>query len=168
MKTNYMNRAEFQKGWVGGGRETPCGSGSKMSETKVQRKWLPEMVAKYGIESIADLGAGDLNWARHTAFGCDYTPYDLILRTQGVEKLDILTDKLPKADCLMVLWVLNHFVPEQQKAAIDKLQQSKARYLIMTWDNRMEPCTDLPYIEKAVLRRDTTKRVDFEIRLIEL
>ena len=166
MKTNYMNYADFKKGWIGGGRETPCGSGSKFENTEIQREWIPRMVEKYGIQSIADIGAGDLNWASRTVFGCDYHPFDLFPRTHGVEELDILTDDMPVSDCLMVLWVINHLHPENQKLAVDKLTSSSARYLIMTWDNRMESCTDLPYIEKEILRHD--RGIDFEIRLCEL
>ena len=163
---NYMNHKEYQRGWTGGLPETPCGYGSTLRATKFQRDWIPEQVKKYGITSIADIGAGDMLWAARTAFGCDYTPYDLIPRAQGVKKLNLLTDVLPEADCLMVLWVLNHFSPEDQRAAIDKLKASGSRYIIMTYDNRMESCTDLPYIEKAILRY--IKSVGLEIRLIEL
>lgn len=160
-----MNFDEYKRGWKGGLPETVCGFGSRFRQTEVQRQWIPEIVKKYEITEISDLGAGDLNWASRTAFGCTYIPYDLIPRKQGVAKLDILTDKLPESDCLMVLWVLNHFSADQQKLAIDRLMQAGSRYLIITWDNRMEPCTDLPYLEKAVLRQG--KGVDFEIRLIE-
>ena len=162
----YMNHNDFVAGWRSGGNETLCGRGSTIRETKIQRKWIPEMVAKYGVKDIADLGAGDLNWSSRTAFGCDYTPYDLIPRTQGVEKLNILTDKLPEADCLMVLWVLNHFSPANQRKAMRKLLKADARYLIITFDNRLEKIIDHPYIEKELLKHD--RGIDLEIRLIEL
>lgn len=161
-----MNYKEFKRGWHGGLPETKCGAGSTLRATRFQRKWLPVMVAKYGIKSIADIGAGDLNWIRHTLLDCDYTPYDLIPRAHGVKKYDILTEKAPEADCLMVLWVINHLEPEQQKTAMNTLLESGARYLIMTWDKRMESCTDLPYLEKAILKH--SKGVNFEIRLIDL
>lgn len=112
--------------------ETKCGAGSTMAQTAIQREWIPRMVEKHGIKSIADLGAGDLNWASRTAFGCEYTPYDLVPRAHGVKKLDILTDKLPEADCLMVLWVINHMTPEQAKIACARIMQSKARFLMVT------------------------------------
>lgn len=157
---------KYQKGWTGGLPETPCGFGSKLRTTKVQRAWIPAIVKQYGIKSIADIGAGDLNWSSRTVFGCKYTAYDLIPRKPDVIKLDILTDKLPGADCLMVLWVINHFPPDMQKLAIDRLLSSGSRYLMMTWDNRMQPYTDIKPIETEVLRH--SKGVNFEIRLIEL
>ena len=157
---------KYKKGWHGGLPETPCGYGSRFHQTKIQRKWIPEMVAKYDISSIADIGAGDLNWSARTAFGCEYTPYDLIPRAQGVTEFNLLTDELPDADCLMVLWVINHFPPKEQAIAMGKLLRSTSRYLIMTFDKRMEKETDLTYLDKAVLRHD--RGIDFEIRLIQL
>jgi len=159
-----VNHAEHVRGWVGGKPETPCGRGSRLGETAKQRKWIPAQVEKYGITSIADIGAGDLNWVSRIDIGCDYAAYDLIPRVEGVQKLDLLTDELPKADCMMALWVLNHLSPADQKTAIDKLK-SAGRFLIMTYDKRMEPCTNLEYVEKTVLRRD--RGIDFEIRLIK-
>jgi len=162
-----MSYGEYQRGWHGGLPETPCGYGSKMSSTKFQRHWIPEMVAKYGITSIADIGAGDLNWIKHTKLGCDYAAYDLVPRHDSVTPFDLLKDKLPKADCLMVLWLLNHFSPADQKKAINKLRRAKSRYLMMTWDRRMEPFTDLNSVEKEILSVARDGR-DLEIRLIQL
>ena len=161
-----MDYTDYQRGWVGGLPETKCGFGSKVSATTFQREWIPELVAKYAIGSIADIGAGDCKWASLTEFGCKYTPYDLIPRNTAVIEYNLLTEDLPEADCLMVLWLLNHFSPEDQQTAIDKLKASGSRYLMMTYDNLMEPCTDLPCLEKAVLRESGGR--DLEIRLIEL
>ena len=157
---------KYKKGWHGGLPETPCGYGSKFRQTAIQRKWIPEMVSKYGIKSIADIGAGDMGWISKTELGCKHQGYDLVKRHKDVIEYDLLTDPLPAADCLMVLWVANHLPPDMQEVAINKLKESKARYLLMTWDKRMEPCTDLPYIEKVILRH--SKGVDFELRLIRL
>lgn len=163
-----MNHEEFKRGWRGGLPETKCGAGSTLAQTAFQRKWIPEIVAKYGIVDIADIGAGDLNWIKHTELGCAYRAFDLVPRHKEVASFDLLKDKLPSADCLMVLWVLNHLEPKDQKKAINKLKRAKSRYLMMTWDRRMEPCTDLVCIEKEIIKRNDIKKVDFEIRLIEL
>ena len=52
--------AKYRKGWTGGLPETKCGNGSRMRTTKIQRAWIPEIVKKYNIKSVADVGAGDL------------------------------------------------------------------------------------------------------------
>lgn len=124
------------------------------------------MVAKHGMVDIADIGAGDLNWVKLTELGCAYRAFDLVPRHRDVQKLDLLKDELPEADCLMCLWVLNHLPPDMQRIAIEKLQATGARFLMMTWDKRMEAETDLPYTEKAILKH--RKGVDFEIRLCRL
>jgi len=162
----YMTKPEYARGWRSGLPETPCGSGSTIRATKVQRDWIPAMVEKYGIKSIADIGAGDLHWVSRVDLGCEYSAYDLIVRDSSVTELNLLKDDLPEADCLMVVWVLNHFSPANQRKAMKKLLKSKARYLIITYDNRLEKIIDQPYIEKALLKHD--RGVDLEIRLIEL
>lgn len=144
-----MNREEFKRGWRSGLPETPCGSGSKLINTEIQREWIPEVVAKYGIESIADIGAGDLNWAARTAFGCDYTPYDLIPRAQGVIKFDLLRDPLPHADCFMALWVINHLTREQAKHATHRLLHGRADYLITTWKRGLWNFIDRTVLESV-------------------
>ena len=164
--TIITDPAKYRRGWHGGRPETECGSGSTLRETRFQREWLPKMVAKYGIKSIADIGAGDLNWIKHTKLGCHYRAYDLIPRHPKVKELNLLTDKLPKADCLLVLWVINHLPAKEQCIAMAKLRASGSRYLIMTYDRRCEDCADLPYIQSAILKH--IKGIDFEIRLIEL
>lgn len=162
----YMNQADFATGWRSGMPETPCGRGSRFAETKVQRKWIPEVIAKHGIKSIADIGAGDLNWITRTNLNCKYAAYDLIPRVDSVTKLNLLKDPLPQADCLMVLWVLNHFPPADQRKAMRKLIKADSRYLIITFDHRLESIIDHPYTDKVLLRHD--RGVDLEMRVIKL
>lgn len=157
-----MNHKEFERGWKGGLPETPCGAGSRFANTKPQRKWIPAKVKEYGIKSIADLGAGDLNWANRTEFGCDYTPYDLVPRAHGVKQLDILTDELPEADCLMVLWVINHMTEDQAKFAATKIMNSKARYLLATWRKDYYNFPETTVLDSVKIFGNA------EIRLVEL
>jgi len=157
-----LNHKEFETGWKSGLPETPCGSGSRIENTAIQREWIPRIVEKYGIESIADIGAGDLNWSSRTAFGCGYTAHDLIPRTQGVAKFDILTDKMPDADCLMVLWLINHLTRKQAQHVTYRLLHSKSRYLLTTWREGLWNFIDSPVLESVDIGNGA------EIRLIEL
>lgn len=143
---------KYEKGWHGGLPETECGYGSKVSATVIQRKVIPEWVAKYGIKSVADIGAGDLNWIKLINVGCPYKPYDLVPRHPEVKRFDLLKDRMPQADCYMVLWVLNHFPEKQAEHAINKLTRTKARWLITTWDTRLWPFLDLPVTEEIQIR----------------
>ena len=109
MSDVIVNREKFVKGWHSGLPETPCGWGSKLANTKMQREWIPQIIEKYGIKSIADIGAGDMNWiSRMDLSGIEYSAYDLVPRADGVIQFDIVNQTAPKVDMLMCLWVLNH------------------------------------------------------------
>jgi len=161
-----MNGSEFKKGWTGGLPETPCGYGSRVKQTRKQRIIIPEWIERYEIQSLADIGAGDLNWSKLVDFGCAYAAYDLVPRVSGVTRYDLISEALPAADCYMVIWVLNHLPANQCKIAMRKLLKSKARYLIMTHDPRMPKSTDIKPVESLVLRRKAEHI--FELRLIRL
>jgi len=143
---------KYQNGWRSGLPETACGYGSRRSQTVVQRDTIPRWVREYDILSVADIGAGDLNWIKLVDIGCKYTPYDLVPRHPEVKKFNLLEDRMPQADCLMVMWVLNHFPEEAAELAMEKLTRTKARYLIMSYDHRQWPCTDIPFIEEVDIR----------------
>lgn len=161
---------KYEQGWKGGMPETPCGFGSKLSQTRVQRLVIPKWIEAYGITSVADIGAGDLNWVRKMDLeGTYYRAYDLVPRHPSVRKYDLLTDPVPEADCVMCLWVLNHFPESAARHSIQKLYYSGARFLIMTWEPRMPTFTDLAPVESVVIRRRAKKDVrgDVELRLVQ-
>ena len=93
--------AKYKKGWVGGLPETECGSGSMLKNTELQRKWMPEIVKKYGIKTVADIGAGDLNWVKSMSWDVEYTPYDLVPRHPEVQPFNLLEKIPPKVDMIM-------------------------------------------------------------------
>ncbi|RAX29143.1 UNVERIFIED_CONTAM: hypothetical protein DQE83_28620, partial [Escherichia coli] len=72
------------------------------------REWLPKMAEKYGIESVADAGAGDLHWTPLIDWKVKYLPFDLIPRSRKVKKCDITRTKLPVTDAILCRMVLNH------------------------------------------------------------
>ena len=160
---------KYKKGWGGGLPETPCGAGSKLSNTKQQRDWIPKILNKYMIQSIADIGAGDLNWIKHTHIPgtIEYTPYDLVPRLPEVRKFDLLKQIPPKVDLIMCLWVLNHLPYDHCKKAIENIKASGAKYLMMTdrpvWREEQPPEIEMPYLEELVLNEKQDS-----IRLIAL
>ncbi len=124
---------KYHEGWRGGLPETPCGNGSKLSQTVEQRKWIPQLLEKYQIRSIADVGAGDLNWISHIDLsGIAYLPLDLVPRHPSVKTFDIIQEVAPQVDMLMCLWVLNHFPADHCVQAIDNLVNSGSKYLLVT------------------------------------
>jgi len=128
-----LNQEEFKRGWSSGLPETPCGFGSKLSETKKQREWIPGILKKYRIKSIADIGAGDLNWIRRMDMGnVTYLPFDLVPRHPSVTQFDLVKQVPPKVDMIMCLWVLNHLPADDCLKAIANIKASGAKYLMMT------------------------------------
>jgi hypothetical protein len=125
--------ATFREGWRGGLPETPCGYGSTLEATRSQRHWIPVVIDTYSICTIVDVGAGDLNWIRHTDLrGAQYTPLDLVPRRPEVKAFDLVREVPPQADLLICLWVLNHLDKEPCRRAIANLKASGSRYLLMT------------------------------------
>jgi hypothetical protein len=159
--------SKYQVGWKGGLPETVCGSGSRLSNTEAQREWIPAMVEKYKIKSIADIGAGDLNWVKKLDWDVNYTPYDLVPRQPEVKQFDLVQEVPPKVDMIMCLWVLNHFPYDHCKQALKNIFKSKAKYLMMTdrpiWREEQPAEIDMPFIEELVLNGKQDS-----IRLIKL
>lgn len=128
--------SKYQRGWAGGLPETQCGFGSRVAETGKQRDFLHRIVKDYGIKTVADIGAGDLNWIQHMQWGVQYQGYDLVPRHPDVQAFNLLEEVPPKSDLLMCIWVLNHFTEDQAQVAFRHLMQSRSRYLVMTYDSR--------------------------------
>lgn len=155
--SDIVDLKKMAAGWVGGLPETPCGYGSKLSTTEAQREWIPKMVRKYKVKTVADIGAGDLNWVQHVKWpkGVEYTAYDLIPRKEEVTKFDLLAEIPPQVDLIMCLWVLNHFDFENCRKAIQNLKASGATYLLMTdrpiWHREQPPEIVMPALETLVL-----------------
>jgi len=153
---DIVSREKFSAGWRGGLPETPCGYGSTLEATRAQRRWIPQLVDAYGIRTIVDVGAGDLNWIRHTDLrGAQYTPLDLVPRLPEVKVFDLVREVPPAADLLLCLWVLNHLDLESCRRAIENLQASAARLLLMTdrpiWHREQPPEIVMPYVEELKL-----------------
>lgn len=148
---------KYKKGWTGGLPETPCGNGSKLSKTIEQRKWIPRIIEQNDIKTIADIGAGDLNWIKktHIPNEIEYTPYDLVPRLPEVRKFDLVQQIAPKVDLIMCLWVLNHLPYEHCQQAIKNIKASGAKYLLMTDRLRYRadqpPEIEMPYIDRLML-----------------
>lgn len=164
------DRAKYQRGWKGGLPETPCGFGSKLSETAIQRDTLQRWIRQHEITSIADIGAGDLNWASHMDLDrVEYIPLDLVPRHPDVVEFDLLGDRpIPQVDMIWCLWVLNHLTEPQARKAIARLiYSSGARWLVMTWERRMFDFLNVA-AEETVVIRPKEKRTKLEFGDVEL
>lgn len=122
----------MQRAWDGGLSEgTPCGNGSLMAKTANIREWLPQMVAKYNIQSLADAGAGDMHWQRHVLWGVEYRPYDLVPRKARITAWDITKERLPECDAILCRHVLIHLDAPRIDRALAFFRTS-AKYLFVS------------------------------------
>lgn len=120
--------------WSSGLPETICGMGSTMTATKAQRKWIPELVVRHNIKSIADIGAGDMNWMRRVNLPSDveYTPYDIRPHGTMVVEMDITKEIPPRVDLIMCIWVLNHLGVDDCATALDNIRKSGSKYILIS------------------------------------
>jgi len=124
---------KFKKGWQSGLPETPCGLGSKLSNTQEIRNFISHCIKKYEIKSINDIGSGDLNWIKHIDLtGVDYESFDLVPRQPETKQFNIIEQIPPKADALLCVYVLNHLSKPNAKYAMLNLLKSDSKYLIIT------------------------------------
>ena len=125
------------------------------------------MVGKYDIQTIADIGAGDLNWIKLVKWPhpVQYTPFDLVPRRADVQKFDLIHEIPQRVDLIMCLWVLNHMPDNHARQALDNLQASGSKYLMITYWPGMADFLKLEPIESTVIK--TRSKVQMDIRLIQ-
>jgi hypothetical protein len=157
---------KWQNGWIGGMPETPCGAGSQVARTVKQRAALARWTREHGIFTVADIGAGDLNWSRLIDWppGLRYSAWDLVPRDPSVIEFDLVREIPPKVDLLMCVWVLNHFPQRDAKEALRNLRLSGSQFLAYTWRAEMFDFLDLEPIDSVEIWRDKA----VELRLVKL
>jgi hypothetical protein len=171
MDDTITDLEKYRKGWIGGGSETPCGQGSTLRATKQQRELIPLWAKKYAWPSVADLGAGDLNWVSKMRMPTlDYWAGDLIPRHPDVVQFNLKKDPLPEAEVYWCLWVLNHFPPEEGAFAWDKIRAAGKQALI-TWEPRVTWVTfeEVEILEDVVIRerKENDSRGNCHLRLVQ-
>lgn len=130
---------KVQHGWKSA--ETLCGSGSEVAATIAIRAQLPEIMRGYGFQTIADVGAGDMNWMRHVALpaGVGYSGYDLHPRNLAVKKHDITKAPLPgRVDLILCRHVLNHMSIRMTEDAVKNMSETTGYLLITNCDNQQD------------------------------
>jgi len=105
-----------------------------MAATKAVRAFLPELIEKYGIETVADIGCGDRHWVSKLDWSVEYDGYDVDPFDDKAIKFDAINEVLPKAyDLVMAVYVMNHFKNDKLCARmVDNIKASGAKYLFAT------------------------------------
>ena len=143
-KTHFTN-IYTNKIWGGNGATPLSGPGSSLSGTTQIRSALDKICDKYNIQSIADLGCGDLTWmSTLEIFNTKkYTGVDVVdvLIQKHKQKypnhtflcLDLIYDELPDADLAIVRDVSFHLPNKDVLTLIEKLK--KYKYVAITSNN---------------------------------
>ena len=143
-RVNRFNIIYRDEIWRGECKDTPrSGPGSSMEATQPLREFIDRFVTSYNIESIIDIGCGDLSWMPLTqAFkSCQYTGIDI--NEQLIEQhtkefpqhsficQDVVLDIPAKGDLVIIRDVIFHMAHEE---VISMLVNSKRkfRYFLIT------------------------------------
>lgn len=126
-------------------RESVSGQGSELAQTVVLRAALPSLLQAYHIRSLLDVPCGDFNWMQCVDLsGIRYTGGDIVadivaqnqLKYGAAERsfqtLDLLSDTLPQADCILVRDCLVHFSFRHIELALANIRKSRIPYLLTT------------------------------------
>ena len=125
-------------------KESGSGEGSTLESTVNIRKQLPEIIARYNIQSLLDAPCGDYNWMSHVQKECIYIGGDIVQsvvnrnqKRHSSDKvnfihLDITSSEIPKVDLIFCKDCFQHLSYEKVKLAINNFKKSGSKYLLVT------------------------------------
>jgi hypothetical protein len=122
------------------------GVGSSLEQTAGIRRELPALFARHQIRTLADAPCGDLSWIRHvTGLELDrYIGIDIVaelIKSLACEppipnaefrQLDVVSDPLPPADCILCRDLLVHLSNQQVYRCLRNFRASGSKYLLTT------------------------------------
>lgn len=125
--------------------ESISGPGSELKQTAVLINALNILLAEKDIRSILDIPCGDFNWMRNVEMkNISYIGADIVEElirenqrkystdTVHFDVLNLITDKLPKADIIIVRDCLVHLPFESIYHSIRNIKSSGSTYLLTT------------------------------------
>jgi hypothetical protein len=125
--------------------ESISGQGSILKHTQVIIDKLPNFFKKHDIKTFLDAPCGDFNWMKHVKlYDVQYIGGDIVNElihsnnkqygNEQVEfrQINIIHDKLPKVDLMMVRDCLVHFNNESINGFFKNLAKSEIKYLLTT------------------------------------
>lgn len=135
----------YENWGFGGWPESRSGPGSTLEETASIRNAIRKLVTEKQIKTVVDIPCGDFNWMKEIVYGFEkYTGGDIVpdlikanqkYANQIINfiEFDLTSDEeLPEADLLIVRDVIGHLPLEQGRKAIQKILNSKCKYLLST------------------------------------
>src|SRR6185295_7408576 len=121
--------------------ETANGPGATMTATEELRAALPELLRRYNIKTVLDVGCGDWTWMQHvdlsmldSYIGWDVDP-NTIAENQRKFYLDnprvtfecrniLTTTDIPKVDLILARQLLMHFPNNHIRAVLEQFKAS--------------------------------------------
>lgn len=119
------------------------GPGSKPEFTEPYRKFLEDFISQREIESVLDLGCGDLEiMSRVNLHGATYLGIDVIAARVAANASkhpelpcvwhDLTTYQLPPADLIICKDVIQHWTNDEVLTFIERLEAAPFRYALIT------------------------------------
>ena len=128
-----------------GSKESRSGDGSTISATILIREKIKELVTQKNIKTVVDIPCGDFNWMKEIVFNFDhYFGGDIVEKciednnekygSRHIEfkHFDLVKDKIPAGDLLIVRDVIGHFPLEDGKKIVNNILESDCKYLLAT------------------------------------
>lgn len=146
------------------GESSKSGNGSSLEQTKELAANLPEVLAKFKINSLLDVPCGDLEWMSRVNLGSvDYIGADIApslishLRSNFPKlkfiEANIVLDQLPRVDFVFCRDLFVHLSTRDVKAAIKNIKLSESKYLATTTFVEREEYSNLPMFSKGIAWR---------------
>ena len=155
--TNVYNKNLFN------GFESRSGNGSDLTQTKVLRELLPELLKLFNIKSILDLPCGDFNWMRKLDLnGIQYTGGDVVesmvqglnfnyqSSTRKFQVIDIVRQAPDKYDAIFCRDLFVHLSDKDILRALRNIKLSGSTYLFTTTFTRSSANKKLPLLKRGV------------------
>lgn len=136
---------EYYKNNTWSGKESVSGPGSDYEQTKFLIPELNIMLKSLNIKSMLDIPCGDFNWMKQVDLskisyhGADIVEPMIERNNKKHQKenikfsvLDLVNDKLPKVDLIMVRDCLVHLPTNDVFKALNNIKNSGSKYLLTT------------------------------------
>nr|VFJ86075.1 MAG: hypothetical protein BECKLFY1418B_GA0070995_1001105 [Candidatus Kentron sp. LFY]VFJ98713.1 MAG: hypothetical protein BECKLFY1418A_GA0070994_108711 [Candidatus Kentron sp. LFY] len=121
------------------------GVGSDARQTGIIAREIPVLFNEFNVSTVLDIPCGDFNWMKDVDLGgVDYIGADIVgelirensekYEKQGIrfQKLNLITDKLPKVDLVFCRDCLVHLSFSDIFLALNNVCDSESRYLLTT------------------------------------
>jgi hypothetical protein len=127
------------------GKESVSGPGSDYEQTKFLVPELQILLEDLKVKSMLDIPCGDFNWMKNINLdGIKYHGADIVddlikknnkkYKTQNIKfsVLDLVEDKLPEVDLIMVRDCFVHLTNQDIFKALNNIKQSNSKYILTT------------------------------------